>query len=134
MYPFFLLCGALTALYAIAIETGSIECFGGACSRALHSKYSRMVGYLFGLSRENWMNNSNAFYGFCFYSMLFLLWFLDPMYVELINLVLTSVSVMGSLALWYILRYRLNTHCTVCYTTYVVNAILFGYAFVHFFY
>ncbi len=81
-----------------------------SCTKAFKSKY----GHTFGIS--------NSIFGIFFYAIIFVLLFMN-----LTNIVfyLSTISLLGSLYLAYVLYFKVRSFCIVCNSIYVVNILLF---------
>ena len=99
-----------------------------SCSSVLTSEYAHMVKLILKLDENHFLNLSNAQYGLISYFFLILFQFypftLLP-YYDYIFLAMTSVSVLASFGLAYILRYVLKQFCAVCVFMYFLNVLLF---------
>lgn len=93
-----------------------------SCSSVLTSKYAHMVKLILKLEEDSPLNLSNAQYGLMAYFVLMIVQFLE--YNQLF-LIMTTVSVIASLGLAYILRFILHQFCSVCAFMYGINFLLF---------
>lgn len=81
-----------------------------SCSAPIKSKYSHLL-YL-----------SNATWGLLFYTVVLLTALLD---MQKITLLLTTVSIIYSLYLAYILIFKIRSWCLICLSLYGINIVLF---------
>ncbi len=99
-----------------------------SCSNVLTSEYAHMMKLVLKLQDDSPLNWSNAQYGLVAYIFLIVFQFypltLIP-YHEYLFLAMTSVSVLASVGLAYILRYILKQFCAVCVFMYFINLLLF---------
>lgn len=129
--------GVLACLYAIDIESSGKKpkyqriCDVNesmSCTLVLTSKYAHMAKLMFKLDENSMFNLSNAQYGLMFYIGLFVFQFypftLIPFH-DVLFLLATSASVVGSIGLALILKYILHNLCMICVCMYVINTLLF---------
>ena len=85
-----------------------------SCTKAFKSKY----GHTFGIS--------NSIFGMIFYVIVFVLLFMN-----FTNIVfyLSTLSLLGSIYLAYILYFKVKSFCLVCNAIYIVNILLFVFSF-----
>lgn len=98
------------------------------CSSVLNSEYAHMAKLVLKLQDDSPLNWSNAQYGLVAYAFL-IIFQLYPFtlipYHDYLFLAMTSVSVLASCGLAYILRYILKQFCAVCVFMYCINFLLF---------
>lgn len=127
--------GIIVSLYALYIEVRKehdpsykAACDIGeniSCSKVLTSKYGRGFGFVsLLLGNEHFMNVRNCNLGILFYSLQIIVGMLPGSLPVLLLLLASSVSVIGSLYLAFILFVVLKDLCLVCVTTYVINGAL----------
>jgi vitamin-K-epoxide reductase (warfarin-sensitive) len=98
-----------------------------ACSKVFLSKYGRIWSALGVIPDGSALDLPNSVYGVAFYSTYALLcWYRHSSgIIPDILLALSVVSMVLSTYLSYILTYVLEDVCVVCYSTYLINFIIF---------
>ena len=102
-----------------------------SCSKALTSDYSRLIPMLFKLDKTHPLNLPNTIFGFIFYTAVLLYNTFPFDYIPFrsyLLLIASSLSIIVSLILGYILIFKLRTFCGICVATYIVNTLIWGYA------
>ncbi|KAJ8368360.1 hypothetical protein SKAU_G00083880 [Synaphobranchus kaupii] len=97
-----------------------------SCSKVFNSRWGRGFGLLGSIFGENGaMNQPNSIYGLIFYLFQLLLGLTVSAMAALILMTTSTVSVVGSLYLSYILYFVLKDFCIISITTCVLDFILF---------
>lgn len=99
-----------------------------SCSRVFLSEYGRIFSFLGIVPKQSFLDLPNAAYGVCFYVLMALLRVFVKRNVAIIDLILLLAVVSMSLSAYlsYILTFRLEDICVVCYSTYLCNLMLFA--------
>lgn len=135
---FFSLIGLVLSIYAIILEklkfadhNFEASCDISetiSCSNVMLSRYSRIFSMIGLIPENSILDISNAHYGVLFYCFYFLILCMD--YFSIINLrdillFMSTLSMILSLYLCYILYFIMNNICLICYSTYICNISLF---------
>jgi len=130
------LLGVVCSYYAMKIENAMPrtkqmcdinESIG--CTIVLTSKYAHLMRLFFNLEKGSIFDKSNAFYGLCFYTALFIVYWIPLPYHGLIFFLMTLPSIAASCGLAWILYKYLQMLCLICVTTYIINFALMFVAF-----
>lgn len=135
----FCLIGLLLSIYAILIEDYKFDsnfCDISehiSCSKVLHSDYSRFLSKLGLIPVDSMFDLSNSHCGVIYYSFTLILLYIFVLFSQkwCLNLILlvTTISVVLSAYLSYILFSVLNNICILCFSIYICNLVIYISAF-----
>lgn len=95
-----------------------------SCSNVLTSKYGRGLGLPINSYGNAIFTQRNPIYGLFYYTLMFLLSCLKSRIMMKLSILLSCISVLGSIYLCYILFFILRDICLVCLSIYAVNIII----------
>lgn len=127
--------GCIVSLYAIYVEymheqddgyEAMCDIGSVSCSRVLTSEYGHIFSHVGLFPKGSLLDQSNAFYGFVFYCIIF---FFSRQKersssIVFLNLALSTMGFTLSVVLAYILAAILVDFCIICVSTYVFNAVI----------